>query len=1297
MHPVFRFLKNERRGIQAPGGAFKRSGPHHPLSVERLEPRTMLSAGPSSILNAAVADAAHGVPATHATQGQTLADLPAAAQSAISAAIGQDQSAYHASIDAAGVTLANAVNSFTAQFQSGTLHVSAGPDTWDMSLLGLGYGAAVQPVGTAQITANANRVDCSYGTIDEWYINGPGGLEQGFTVAPLAQTQAGGSLTVDLALGGNLAATVNAAGDGLTLARPDGSAALGYTGLMACDATGKSLPASLEVVADGGHQELLIHVNTAGAEGAITIDPFVQQAKLTASDGKADMNFGGAVAIAGDTVVVSANDGPLGGNGGPGAVYVFTKPVSGWADMTQVAKLTPSDGAAGERFGSSVAISGDTVVVGADEANLGSNSYHIQQGAAYVFTMPVTGWADMTQTAKLIASDYTDAAEFGTSVAISGNTIVVGAQQAMVGANEGQGAAYVFAMPNTGWADATQTAKLSASDGAARNGGWEEYFGHAVAISGGTVVVGAYGDIIGGNDNQGAAYVFTEPVSGRADMTQTAKLTASDGAKYNDFGSAVSISGDTVVVGAYGAKVGNNSYQGAAYVFVAPVSGWADMTQTAKLTASDGAGYAQFGNAVSISGNMVVIGAYDATVGAIDNEGAAYVFAEPGSGWANMTQTAKLTATDGDGNTQFGFSVSISGSTVVVGANSAYVAGHSRQGAAYVFGTAAASITVTPPIDQTAISGQSKSFALGSFTQSNASAPFSVDVNWGDGSADTSFNQTSTGTLTVQTHTFAATASDTVSVTLTDAYGQTSNTATFTVTVASDQAPTVSNFSKSLNSNATLTFAASDFTAAFGDPDSGDTLQKIQIINLPSPGTLKLNNVAVTQNQEIPVGQLGALTYTPASGVSSDSFNWKGSDGDVYATNAATVNLTIHDINAVHLAITQQPISPLVAKTLTPGFKVAVENLLGTIQTSSGGKITVTIASGPGGGLLKGTTTASISKGIASFTNLSLTVAGDYTLQFADSLLSGSAPLTFGLTVAKGVTTIPAPKVASAGYTYDKTISLSTTLKSTAPGLVPFTGTATLVDNGTVLATATLTTAGVAKFTLTTVPGTYSCTIQYAGDTNHTPFTSSAFTLLVNQAPTTTALAASFSSLVFGQPLTLTATVKSSTAPAIARTGTVSFYDGLTLLGTASLDGSSIASLTLTPATVGKHTFKAVYAGDSNFKSSTSPGLARAVNKDKTSILLVPTAASPLAVNHTFSLNVTVATIAPGVSTLTGNQVTIKDHGKVLTTLSLDSGGTASLPGLSYTAAGTHSLTAIYAGDADTLGVTSLTLKLTIV
>ncbi|MGA2253266.1 MAG: GH25 family lysozyme, partial [Thermoguttaceae bacterium] len=633
---------------------------HRRLVCEALEARTLLSVG-----LAQVGSAAHH---------QTLADLPVLAQQAISSAIGQDEAAYHAASAAAGLTLANPANGYTARLQSGALQVSTGSDTWDMSLVGLGYGGAMQPVGTAKTSANGNRVDCNYGPIDEWYVNGPSGLEQGFTVTP-PQSNASGSLTVELALGGDLVGMVNAAKDGLTLSELDGSTALGYTGLSACDATGKTLPASMGVQVVGGHQDLLIQVIASGAQGPISIDPFVQEAKLTASNGAVGDGFGGSVSISGNTLVVGAASVP--GNIGQGAAYVFTEPASGWTNMVQTAKLTASDGAVTD-FGWSVSINGNTIVVGSQHAVVNGNGY---PGAAYVFTEPASGWANMTQTAKLTASDGVYDDYFGCSVSISGNTVVVGAKYATVGGNGQQGAAYVFTEPASGWANMTQTAKLTASDG-----GLLDQFGDSVSITGNTVVVGANFDTLGESEYRGAAYVFTEPASGWADMTQTAELTASDGAGFDEFGESVSISGNTVVVGGRWAFTAN-TVQGAAYVFTEPTSGWAgNMKETAKLTASDGASvdWDYFGDSVSISGNTVVVGDYGPIVNGNMLQGAAYVFMEPASGWANMTQTAKLTASDGAAGDFFGCSVSISGSTIVVGAPGATVNGNTDQGAAYV-------------------------------------------------------------------------------------------------------------------------------------------------------------------------------------------------------------------------------------------------------------------------------------------------------------------------------------------------------------------------------------------------------------------------------------------------------------------------------------------------------------------------------------------------------------------------------------------------------------------------------------
>jgi FG-GAP repeat len=305
--------------------------------------------------------------------------------------------------------------------------------------------------------------------------------------------------------------------------------------------------------------------------------------------------------------------------------------------------LTASDGANGDSFGVSAAIDGNTVVVGA------AVSGNQEKGAVYVFVKPANGWRNLTQTAKLTSSDAQPLDQFGRTVAVSGNTVVVGASEATINGNPDQGAAYVFVKPAGGWTNMTQTAKLTAADGDSYS-----QFGIATAISGDNVVVGAplsNGD----NPAPGVAYIFVQPQNGWKDMTQTAELTASDSTEYDEFGASVSISGNTLIVGAPEDGCSCNAGPGAAYVFVEPPSGWANATETAKLTASDGIVNELFGWSVSLNNKTAVVGAL----------GTAYVFVEPFGGWDNMTQIAELTnAEGGDG---FGIPVSISGNVILVG------------------------------------------------------------------------------------------------------------------------------------------------------------------------------------------------------------------------------------------------------------------------------------------------------------------------------------------------------------------------------------------------------------------------------------------------------------------------------------------------------------------------------------------------------------------------------------------------------------------------------------------------------
>lgn len=356
------------------------------------------------------------------------------------------------------------------------------------------------------------------------------------------------------------------------------------------------------------------------------------------------------------------------------------------AQFFQEAKLAASDGAASDEFGTSVAVSGDTVVVGVSGMNAAADTAH---GASYVFVKPAGGWGTAPPLeAKLTASDGAPFDGFGWSVAISGDTIVVGAPFAAGNSNLSDGASYVFRKPYRGWKTTSAfDAKLTAADATRIS-----LFGLSVAISGGTVAVGAPGAMIGTYFAQGAAYLFVEPSSGWATTSAfDAKLTASDGILSDQLGASVAISGDTVVAGTASTQVGLNPGLGKAYVFVKPPAGWVTTSDfQAKLTASDGFPGDYYGSPVATSGEVVVVGAPRAGPGGIE-EGAAYVFARPSGGWKSSTENAKLTPSDGGVLDYFGTSVGISGDTVVIGALQSMVTGEpsaagfsSEPGAAYL-------------------------------------------------------------------------------------------------------------------------------------------------------------------------------------------------------------------------------------------------------------------------------------------------------------------------------------------------------------------------------------------------------------------------------------------------------------------------------------------------------------------------------------------------------------------------------------------------------------------------------------
>ena len=615
-----------------------------------------------AILAAAMTIVATGPAAReHGVRTASTARLPVAAWGPMSRALGRDDQAYRTTRAGTQLVARNPRQRLRAQFSPIGVSVRSGQLLVGMRPDGYGYGDKLDALRTIAPTARANRVVYRRGSLTEWYANGPAGLEQGFTLSARPARRDAGSLTLALGLSGNVREVLSRGRSVLTLSH--GGSSLSYRGLVVTDSQGRTLPGWLQLHG----RELLLHIKDAGAQYPLTIDPFIQQAKLTASDGAAADAFGTSVAIDDDTIVAGAPS-PFANTTSRGAAYVFVKPKHGWQEATETAKLTASDGAAGDALGTSVAIDGDTIVAGAPGATVNG----LSQGAVYVFHKPKRGWRSESETAKLTASESSMFASLGSAVAIRGDTVVASAPFVPLTVENGdEGVVYVFSEPKSGWRSETETANLTASDQAA-NGALGLF---SVGISGDTIVAAGGG---GSVSQRNGVYVFGEPKGGWRSETQTAKLTASDG----NFIGSPAIDGHTIVAGAVGSTVNGNPDQGAVYVFVEPKRGWRSETETAKLTASDGAPEDGLGISVAVQSDTIVAGAYLANN---FGPGAIYMFVKPRGGWTTKTQTAKLIASDSAGLDELGLSVAILGHTIVGGAPNATLNGNSSEGAAYVF------------------------------------------------------------------------------------------------------------------------------------------------------------------------------------------------------------------------------------------------------------------------------------------------------------------------------------------------------------------------------------------------------------------------------------------------------------------------------------------------------------------------------------------------------------------------------------------------------------------------------------
>ena len=371
----------------------------------------------------------------------------------------------------------------------------------------------------------------------------------------------------------------------------------------------------------------------------------LQQAELAADDGASGDAFGSAVAISGDTALVGAPN----KDGGAGAAYLFVRSGMTWSQQAEL--VDPGTGAH-DHFGCSVALSGDLALVGAYGTKAGT---HPSAGAAYLFVCSGTGWS---QAAELTASDAADDDEFGSAVALTPATALIGARNKSFGDAYYTGAAYFFSDAAGSWSQQAEVADP--------NPNYTDDFGAAVALSGNQALIGAPGTSVDGQYWRGAAYIYGQGGDG---WTEQAELSATDGVAGDDFGTTVALDGDTALIGAVAAL----NWTGTAYVFAGSGSSWSQQVELSDPDAVTGDNY---GDAVALDAGSALVGACLKTAGSQGADGCGFVFTPVDGQWSQRVQ---ISAPDAAANDNLGVAVAISGDTALLGAPN-----HGGAGAVYV-------------------------------------------------------------------------------------------------------------------------------------------------------------------------------------------------------------------------------------------------------------------------------------------------------------------------------------------------------------------------------------------------------------------------------------------------------------------------------------------------------------------------------------------------------------------------------------------------------------------------------------
>ncbi|HEY9075366.1 MAG TPA: hypothetical protein VIO61_02395 [Anaerolineaceae bacterium] len=577
----------------------------------------------------------------------------------------------------AAYTAPNRQNGFYSQLDSAGLHLFAGPDReWDWALRLQAWGTVdeMHPLAeVASVTAVEQYVSLKWHpNLEEWFHNTPEGLEHGFTLSAPPCESGADHVILEMVVAGNLLASVTRDSESILFTTPDFLPVLEYGKLAVYDALGARLSANLSLTKHNGSTIIRVAFADQGALYPITIDPLVTSptAKMTASDGAANDIFGVRIALSGDTLAVSATGADISGKTNQGAVYIFTRNQGGANTWGQVKKITSSDGASFDNFGSSISLQNDTLAVGAPMDDNNSND----RGGVYLFYRNYPSLNSWGQRVKITppAGDVDAGMYFGSSVALDGSTLFVGAE----GAEGGKGCGYLYYI-ELGGVTTNLIVKLLPGDLMP-----DDHFGAAAAMFEDLVAVGA--PDFGSGTATGKVYLFRRNQISANGWGQIKALTPG-ATTYGKFGNEIDLDANTLVVGAYFSSDSGNTARGKAFIFERNINGADAWGLAASRTYPAGTDGDYFGSSVAVSNDMVVIGASRIEVAGMISGGAAFVYLRNNDGAGAWGFDAMITASDSLNGDQFGSSVATDGRTIIVGAATANIDGKSAQGSAYAF------------------------------------------------------------------------------------------------------------------------------------------------------------------------------------------------------------------------------------------------------------------------------------------------------------------------------------------------------------------------------------------------------------------------------------------------------------------------------------------------------------------------------------------------------------------------------------------------------------------------------------